>query len=33
MPALYQFTLIFQRVIQTYENGGITFDWEASSSA
>lgn len=33
MPALYQFTMIFQRVIQTYEDGGITFDWDSSSGS
>lgn len=33
MPALYQLTLQFQRVIQTYEDGGITFDWDSGGSA
>jgi type VI secretion system secreted protein Hcp len=31
MPPLVQFTMFFQRVIQTYANGGITFDWDTSS--
>lgn len=31
MPPLYQLTMFFPRVIQTYTNGGITFDWDSSA--
>jgi len=33
LPDLVQFTMFFNRVIQTYTNGGITHEWEVSSSA
>lgn len=33
LPALHQLTMFFPRVIQTYTNGGIIFDWDTTSSA
>ena len=33
MPPLVQFTMYFNRVIQTYTNGGITHEWDVGSSA
>jgi len=33
MPPLVQFTMLFNTVIQTYTNGGITHQWDVSSSA
>ena len=33
LPPLVQFTMYFNRVIQTYTNGGITHEWDVGSNA
>jgi type VI secretion system secreted protein Hcp len=33
LPPLLQLTMLFPRVIQTYEDGGITHDWDSSGGS